>query len=263
MEIKKLQFTKLESIFDAFREAFLNYFVPFTGSFEDTKKRWERAGVNLNFSYGAFDGDKLVAFILNAEIDSTLYNFAMGVIPSHRGLHLIEKIFHELPKNHERFVLEVITENEKAINLYTKLGYRKVRALDSFQGVLNLPAEKMTASYDVTDYSDIDGNLRWFYPSSESRIQFKVKHLCETHTLKVDGRIKAYAHFIPETLSLKEVGALEDKFLDRLLFEMKLNGEKLRLMNIETSSRFIGYLEARGMQKFIGQFEMEYDLGNR
>lgn len=263
MEIKKLQFTNLEKIFEAFREAFLNYFVPFNGSFEDTRKRWERAGVNLNFSYGAFDGDQLVAFILNAELNSTLYNFAMGVVPSHRGLHLIEKIFQELPKQHDRYVLEVITENVKAINLYTKLGYQKVRALDSFQGVLNLPSQKMNASYDVTDYSDIDGTLRWFYPSCESRIQFKVKHLCETHTLKVDGRIVAYAHFIPETLSIKEVGALEEKFLDHLFSEMKLNGEKLRLMNIETSSRFIGYLEARGMQKFIGQFEMEYGLGNR
>lgn len=263
MEIKNLKFTNLENIFIAFRESFLNYFVPFTSSFEDTKKRWEHAGVNLNFSFGVFDEGKLVAFILNSEIDSTLYNFAMGVIPSHRGQHLIEKIFPMLPQNFERYILEVITENEKAIHLYTKLGYKKVRALDSFQGVLSLPSKKIPGKYDVTDYHKTDESLRWFLPSTESLIQFKMKNLCETHTLKVNGKIVAYAHFIPETISIKEAGAVHEEYLDTLFLEMKLHSEKLRVMNIDTSSsRFIHYLEARGLSKFIGQFEMVRECGS-
>jgi ribosomal protein S18 acetylase RimI-like enzyme len=269
MEIKNLQNVEHEKIFDAFREAFLNYFVPFTSSYEETKSRWEHAGVNLKDSYAAFDEDKLVAFILNAPLDGKLYNFAMGVIPSHRGQHLIEKIFLNLPRHFSHYQLEVITENVKAMNLYKKIGYETKRQLDSFSGVLHLPDKKSQVfQYDVKDYAQTaeTKNISLYHPSAESSSEAlsKTKNYCETHELRIDGVLRAFAHFVPDTLSVKESGALSETDLDLLFHEMKLNGEKLRFMNIDHEAEFFQeYLLKRGMEKFISQYEMVFEVPSK
>lgn len=265
MEIKNLHLTNLESIYEAFREAFLNYFVPFSGSFEDTKNRWNHAGVDLNISYGAFDGEKLAAFILNVRINDMLYNFAMGVIPEYRGNHLIEKIFSHLPKDFRTYQLEVITENHKAINLYSKLGYKKKRELISVEGLLNISEHKVQGhQYDVKDHYQNEEHLslQLFFPSAEGchEVLCKTKDYCETHELRLEGKLLAYAQFIPEKLALKEVGAMSPvaENLDYLFREMKLSGEKIRVMNIDSEAElFLDYLEERGLRKFIAQYEME------
>ena len=86
-----------------------------------------------SFMYVAEEEDKLFGF-LNGQrgsanrIKHTAY-IVIGILSSHRGKGIGKKLFEELEKWFEendikRLELTVMTHNEKAINLYKKMGFK-------------------------------------------------------------------------------------------------------------------------------------------
>src|SRR3989344_1455706 len=265
MVIRALTGTSWETIYVSFAEAFENYVIPMTFNKETTLNRWEISSLDLDLSYGAFDQGKLVAFVLHIAGEEELYNLLIGVIPSHRGQHLIEKIYEKIEKElpHKRSSLEVIRENRKALKLYEKLGFKIKRELLSFKGVLQIPKTEFPGDYVIgpLSYSHEMSRIKLNSPAFENSQACLSQHpeFHECHCLIKDERMLAYIIFTPQLNSIREIGALPpvEKYLDPLLTKMKLNGEDLRMMNIDAESRELQfYLQQRGLELFVTQLEM-------
>src|SRR5690606_9772910 len=119
MEIRELAQTSPASIFETFQEAFSDYYLPMNENFEENIDRWENAGVDLQYSFGAFIEDRLVGFVLHApQADGLVFNFATGIIPEMRGERIVDEIYgYALPQLQKagfmKIRLEVLMQNFK------------------------------------------------------------------------------------------------------------------------------------------------------
>lgn len=129
------------------RSTFLAAFADYSLKFDLTEKQFHqkffgKLGLQLPYSPGVFDGSNLVGFIFSA-LDtyqgvSTAYNGGTGVLPSHRGQQLVSRLYQTLiPKLKEngvtQCILEVLSNNPKAIKAYTRVGFEQGDLLRCFK----------------------------------------------------------------------------------------------------------------------------------
>jgi GNAT superfamily N-acetyltransferase len=267
MTIKVLSEIPHLAIYQAFKAAFKDYPLALELGQTATLHRWQAAGVDFDLSYGAFDEDDLVAFVLHIPLNKLLFNLATGVIPSHRGRHLIQLIYQKIEQDRlgfETLSLEVLKNNLPALTLYKRLGFTIKRELLCLQGQLLLPGSTRSgAKYTIRSlyYSDEQERIRLYIPAFEGRREtlLKCSHFFEVHELRSSSKLVAYAIFRPETLEIKEIGAetpvLEN--LEQLFWEMKLNQQNVSLISIDQDRPdLISYFRERNLTSFAPQLEM-------
>ena len=141
MEIRSLATCPIDKILHCFYEAFSTYELKMP---EDTKYwvwRFNAARVDYSMSFGAFENDEMIAFIIIG-IDSingvkTAFNSGTGVIERQRGRKIVDQLYsHAIPVWRNRGValcsLEVLTSNDIAIRVYERIGFEKFRTLHSY-----------------------------------------------------------------------------------------------------------------------------------
>lgn len=261
--LKTLENTDPAVIFSAFEKAFASYFVPFHFIESEHYKRWKLAGVDFSVSYGVFEDQKLCAFILHVPLGEKLFNFATGVIPEARGKRHIDLIYQEMnPQKFKTMSLEVIIENEKAIKVYTRVGFRITRRLHTLKGKLNISSVHSKHRYEILNYQ-FDEEMRalqkgyYSLEQAEPVLHRKAQEL-EVHKLYSEAELLAYVIFEPQTLSIKQIefrNALDDVL--ELLDKMKLNQELITVPNIEGSRKdLLIFLKTNGLENYVSQFEM-------
>lgn len=161
MTIQNLSNTPFQTIVETFLSAFENYFVKMPTESSYYEQRWATAKVDFRYSYGVFDDNQLVAFIINA-VDirngkKTAYNTGTGVIPSHRGQRLVQKIYDfaisDLVENgFQTTTLECITANEIAIKAYKRAGFEITRKYLCYKGDLNLKETSEAIQIEAKDF---------------------------------------------------------------------------------------------------------------
>lgn len=131
-----------DSLHECFLTAFSDYEVDMRMSREQFRQRLTRDGIRLEISSGAFDGDRMIGFCMNAvgqwQGKSTAYDGGSAMIPEYRGRGIGTEMFAFLePKLKEaavvQYLLEVLTSNVPATNLYRKLGFVETRRLAVFR----------------------------------------------------------------------------------------------------------------------------------
>ena len=139
--VKQLTNTSFEEIHEAFKNAFSDYVEPFNLSLEQLKYMLERRGCNLNLSFGAFNNNELIGFILNGigywNGELTAYDTGTGTVKEFRKKGVATKIFNDsLPTLHKynisQYLLEVIRTNKGAYNLYRKAGFEVIREFEYY-----------------------------------------------------------------------------------------------------------------------------------
>ncbi|MCF8366762.1 MAG: GNAT family N-acetyltransferase [Bacteroidales bacterium] len=139
MTIKSLENTTPDQIFESFRSAFFDYEMQLSKT--ELHAMIHRRGFNASLSFGAFHGNDLVAFTLNGTGGyngvKTAYDTGTGTIKAYRGQGLASQIFtysipHLQGAGIKRYLLEVLQYNDKAISVYTKLGFKVVREFNYF-----------------------------------------------------------------------------------------------------------------------------------
>ena len=147
MVVRHLGDTDFSSVMECFLSAFENYFVKMPLDHNFYKQRWKASGVRFDLSYGMFDKNTLVGFIINAvderQGELIAYNSGTGVIPDYRGQRIVKAIYDyaipDLIKNGiTKCLLEVITENVKAIKSYEAIGFEICKHYKCFGGAISV-----------------------------------------------------------------------------------------------------------------------------
>ena len=117
------------------------------------------SGADLRLSYGAFYDNRLIGFMVNAcsiyNGERAVFDVATGVVPEHRGKKVFTNLFSfaegELRKQGvEKYYLEVLQQNQKAINAYQKQGFAVCRAFSV------LKASHHTPDADACSMTQVD-----------------------------------------------------------------------------------------------------------
>ena len=102
----------------------------------------KRRGFDPEFSFAAFDGDKIVSFTCNGIGDfngiRTAYDTGTGTLKDYRGTGLATQVFESsIPYLKEagikEYLLEVLQHNTGAVSVYRKIGFRVTREFYYFR----------------------------------------------------------------------------------------------------------------------------------
>jgi ribosomal protein S18 acetylase RimI-like enzyme len=149
-EIRSFTTADLEVLHSAFLQAFSDYVVKMSPTAAQLKEMLTRRGYVAEASAGIFEGNQLVAFALNCIEGTNGYNTGTGVVPPHRRRGLGRKVMESSyallrARRCTSYVLEVLQQNEAAIELYRATGFVERRSLQcwSFES-MNIEAVKPT-----------------------------------------------------------------------------------------------------------------------
>lgn len=155
MQIRNLQETSLPEIVDCLLQAFEGYFVKMPDDLLYWQNRFTAARVDWELSFGMFDGNRLIAFIIHGidfENDTlTAFNTGTGVLPQFRGQKIVDQLyafaFPLLKKSGiEACSLEVIQTNAIAVSVYKRIGFSITKEYNCYNGILHVPETNGTVS---------------------------------------------------------------------------------------------------------------------
>lgn len=123
-----------EAFVQALNAAYTDYFVPIYLTVSAFRSLVRREDIRLDRSVAALAGRSVVGMGLLAVRGRRAWIGGLGVVPEHRregiGRLLMNGLIeHAREAGCDRVQLEVITQNERAINLYRSLGFERLRRL--------------------------------------------------------------------------------------------------------------------------------------
>ena len=273
MIVKNLEHIAFDTIIACFLLAFKNYFVEMPTDPGFYRKRWEYAKVDLKLSYGMFDNEKLVGFIINGVAKRngvlTAYNTGTGVIPEFRQRNIIKQLYeYAIPKlksnGIEKCLLEVITANTIAIKAYTTIGFKITRRLKCYMGSLN--SSKTSANPIKKKGSQIDFKT---LPNQEYYSWDNHKNSLITNPdytyfqLETDAQICAYFIINTATGYLAQFDTLDKNPSSwiNLFCGIERISKTIRINNVDTIfQEKIAVLKSLGIPNTIDQYEMEMTI---
>lgn len=275
MVVRQLGNVDFETIMDCFLLSFENYFVQMPTDHNFYRERWKAAGVRYDLSYGMFDGDKLVGFIINA-IDYRqghliAYNSGTGVIPEYRGQLIVKEIYeYAIPvliKNGiTKCQLEVITENEKAIKSYEGIGFKKCKYYKCFSGTISVVTLKeytlKELDFDLVNWNEIPNQEFYSWDNQSNSLE---KGDYKYFQVLVENEVQSFFVINPENGYIAQLEVLiETSTSWPTLFSAIQSIQKdVRINNIDDRlTAKIKAVDMYGLNNTVDQFEIELDLKN-
>jgi len=270
MTVKNLSKISLDEIIECFLVAFENYFVKMPSDRNYYEERWRAANVDFNFSYGMFDNEKLVGFIIHA-IDKragilTAFNTGTGVIPEYRGKKIVKSIYTYALKDFktrgiQKTTLEVITKNDIAIGSYKSIGFKVCKEYKCFAGDIKI---------DHADSIDLKElavqNINWeklpnqqFY-SWDFQKETLLKGNYKFFQVLYNNQPESYFIINPENHYLAQFDILntENEAWSRLFSAIKEISATIKVINVDNRlSDKLGILSLIGLEGLVDQYEME------
>ncbi|GAB5399553.1 MAG: hypothetical protein Aureis2KO_11380 [Aureisphaera sp.] len=270
MIIRNLESVPFYQLIECFNKAFANYFVPMPSDAEFYKQRWKRAKVSYEDSFGMFDEDQLVGFMIHAiderNGEKIAFNTGTGVLPEYRGKRIVQQLYvYGLPKLKDKGItrcsLEVITENTKAVKSYQNAGFAITKQYKCYSGTFSIETQvppielrKVQASHfnweelSQQDYS-WDNHIATL--SAGSFDYYVVLHL-----------EKEIAYFIidPTRGYIAQFNIYEDskEHWDSLFAAIQSISTSVRINNVdERLTSKIEYLKHIQLKNTVNQYEME------
>ena len=276
MEIITLDKVSLSDLTICFNHAFSDYFVKFSATESYLQQRWKGAGIDFSLSSGVMDEGKLVGFIVNGIRDwnglKTAFNAGTGVIPSHRGNGLTERMYQFLkPKFIENGIqslaLEVIQENIKAIHVYEKVGLKIRRGFHCFGGEIKIdspqPAQDLTIKEIKNPIWELFQSFYDFEPAWESN-NMAIKTGKENYSflgVEKNDKLIAFAIVKNENGDIPQFGVhpeFRNQSVGKFLFaHISTLHSSVRSNNIDASALgVLKFLETIGLKNTVNQYEM-------
>lgn len=270
MEVRHLGDTGFKIIMECFLAAFENYFVKMPTDHNFYKQRWEAAGVNFDLSYGMFDNDKLVGFIINAiderQGELTAYNSGTGVIPEYRGMRIVKAIYDfaipDLIQNGiQKCLLEVITENVKAIKSYEGIGFGICKNYKCYAGIISVETQKNYAlkevAYNVVNWSKLPNQELYSWDNQNESLE---KGNYNFFQVIVDNQIDSFFAINPENGYIAQLEVLTQTRLswNTLFSAIQSIQKEIKINNVDDKLiDKIKAIQVTGLKNTVNQYEME------
>jgi ribosomal protein S18 acetylase RimI-like enzyme len=275
----------MSELHQTFLKSFEDYFVPIKLTDEQFKLKLSREGISPSFCVGAYDGKRMVGFILTGlgefNCKPTAYNAGTGVLPAHRGHNLTQKMYDFLlPKlraaSIEQCVLEVIHENKAAIRSYEASGFKISRSLSCFRAtkdelLLNgdIPTDITIAAVKKPDWKTYrhfwDVEPTWQNTSLAITRSPDAKIILEARNEMKE--LAGYIAFFPNTGGIAQFAVdkvHKGKSTGKALLReaaAATTAPALLFVNVDDSAtELITFLKRRHFTRFLGQYEMEMNL---
>lgn len=266
------------ALYETHHEAFSDYVVPLQMTEIQFANHIAQNNIDLKLSVGAFAGGRLVGYTLNGfgrwDGIQTAYDAGTGVIPDYRrkgiGRSLFEFLFPKLREiGIRQMLLEVISSNERAIELYRKLGFEETRKLLFFEQTGYIESSRSNGIRIRQIEEPVWDYLKLFW-DKETSWQFSVEAIARKITSKsyygafCGSRCVAYSVLHPDSGIISQIAVDKEhrrkKVATMLLVEMQektKDGQRLRFSNVDTDLqsliRFAGKLD---FTPTISQYEM-------
>lgn len=267
-----------------FQEAFADYAVDMSSLTEEKLLlRFTKNGVEWDASVGAFNGDKMVGFTI-VGIDDwreglAAFDAATGIVRDHRGQGLARQMLERaLPglreRGVDRFVLEVMADNEPAIRAYEKAGFAIRRRLGcfgldlvEFRGREKAPCPEPIRAVDRNELRVLEPWLDW-HPSWENSFGALARIPDELIALGVfsgDECVGGIAYSPSMNWIMTVVvrpshrrNGLASALVRCLVERLPSDLELIKLLNVDSvDSGMHGFLDALGFHHLVDQFEMD------
>lgn len=240
MELRSLIGVSWDELAAAFERAFSDYAVPMRMTAEALERMQTRRGFAPRSSFGAWDGDALVGFVLTCRDGERAYNSGTGVAPSHRRGGLAKQLMaRAIEQIHGPYVLEVLADNAKAIALYESLGFQRRRTLQCWG------YDGPRAALPTRALPDADGA---FEPSWQNT-RASIARAIEPFVVVADG--DDWAVVFPSNGDLPQFSAANPRLLAGAAHAA---GKPLRIINADVGAS--AFLAAAGCTPTVAQLEM-------
>lgn len=259
-----LDATPFEAIHHAFVAAFSDYIVPLSPTREQLDEMLTRRGWKPSLSPGAFDGDRLIGFVLNGTDGPLAYNSGTGVVPEARRAHLGRWLMEssiELLRDAgaSSYALEVIRGNDAAHGLYRRLGFRETRDLQCwvYEGAQSEPIALRDPDWE---------RLRDWWDLAPSWQNTTASILRSRSDFQVLGGERGYVVVFPSSGDVPQLAVARDARRrghgrQLLAAAAHVAGKPLRIMNVDARSGDVAsFLERCGAKRTVQQIEMVLEL---
>lgn len=283
-EIRSLADEEAGRIFEAFMAAFADYSVPVTWSRADFEESNARRGFDGSISLGAYEGRRLLGFVLNGAGTwggkRAAYDLGTGVLPEARGAglsgNLASRLVDFLPtRGYGLYVLEVIRDNLPALKTYEKAGFRITRSLECPGGSFVDPGKTWPAGLELVDLpcgkdfprEQVSAFREWepTWQNSDDSIERMPARLVALGA-RLDGRLVGHAVAAPNGTiwQLAVARGERGKGIGTALIRGLAGrlGPALRYINVQADDQAtLGLLSGCGIGPGVGQYEMTRELG--
>lgn len=268
------------SLYECFLAAFSDYSVDMRMSQQQFEQRLVRDGVQLEISAGAFDGNRMIGFYMNAPGvwlgQQTAYDAGTGVVPDYRRQGIGSELFDFMvpllkQAAFTQYLLEVLSNNHSAVALYKRLDFSTTRQLAVFRRSEPLP---FTEDGSIRRVDEADWELfKLFWdghPSWQNSIDAAERIAAERVVVcaYVDGRCVGYGIVFKPAASLMQLAmapafrrrGIGSRILSALQREVSAT-ESLKVNNIDKELQgALAFFEANGFTMVLEQEEMIKNL---
>ncbi len=267
-------------LYAAFIQAFSDYVMPFALTEAQFRNHIILNAVDLNLTIGCTEGEKLIGFSLNGFGTwnglATVYDAGTGVIPECRRQGVSRKMFDTmLPIFKEQGIrqclLEVVTSNTAAINLYENLEFKKVRELALLQcSEKPIWSDEKPPGVEIRPLADLDWGLVCSFwdgaPSWQNSVEAVTRSTKMKRTLGafLDGRCIGYIVYSGKFGRVAQLAVSKDHrnqgigtaFL-RVMQSETAAGHSLQVINIDKLiPSAMDFFHNRGFTEVLAQYEM-------
>lgn len=272
MVVKHLGNTDFEIIMECFLSAFDNYYVKMPTDYSYYKTRWKAAKVNFNLSYGMFDKEKLVGFIINAvderKGETFAFNTGTGVIPSYRGKRIVKTIYNyaipDLLKNGiTKCSLEVIVENKKAIQSYKSIGFKICKNFKCFNNELRQSKNELkivVTTFNQINWKQIPNQYNYSWDFQSKSLE---KSNSKYYYVYNKNEVESFFALNLENGTINQLEVLKDNSSnwERLFQAISTIAQKIRIINVDDRlENKLFALHQAGFKNTVNQYEMELTL---
>lgn len=268
---KSLKNVSYNEIAKCLNIAFSDYYLPIQLTEKELQTYFEMSGVDKELSYGAFLDNEMVGFIFNScniyNKQKAVFDVGTGVIPEHRGNKVFTNFFkfteQQLQKHQiEKYYLEVLQQNDKAISSYKKQGFTVTREF-SILKYSNHTEETVDARMEYMDFIDFDLNkvshcncVEPSYEHSNNILKINPNFYSVAYRQK-NNTISAFCIFSKEDGRILQLGYTDTVELKLIIQQLLVKFDNIVIKNIDIIySEVLTLLHYMGFKEVSKQFEM-------